>query len=67
MCSSVPCCSNCLDEIGVTIKRVRMQMDTQRVITMESAEGCRVDDEKALHQLSIRPKDVAVLLFDAFT
>ena len=33
---------------------------------MEWVEGCRVDDQKALHQLSIRPKDVAVLLLDAF-
>ena len=43
-----------------------LQLSTQRVITMEWVEGCRVADQMALHQLSIRPKDLAVLLVYAF-
>lgn len=33
---------------------------------MEWIEGCRVNDEAALLQGSMRPQDVAVLLLDAF-
>ena len=33
---------------------------------MEWIEGCRVNDQTALLQASIRPQDVAVLLLDAF-
>lgn len=33
---------------------------------MEWIEGCRVNDQSALLQASMRPQDVAVLLLDAF-
>lgn len=45
---------------------VCMQLSSQRVLTMEWVEGCRVDDQQAMQRLSLRPKDVAVLLLDAF-
>lgn len=45
---------------------VALQLSTKRVITMEWIEGCRVNDQTALLQVSIRPQDVAVLLLDAF-
>lgn len=45
---------------------VALQLSTKRVITMEWIEGCRVNDQTALLQASMRPQDVAVLLLDAF-
>lgn len=45
---------------------VVLQLSTKRVITMEWIEGCKVNDQTALLQASIRPQDVAVLLLDAF-
>ena len=45
---------------------VALQLSTKRVITMEWIEGCKVNDQAALLQASIRPQDVAVLLLDAF-
>ena len=45
---------------------VALQLSTKRVITMEWIEGCRVNDQSALLQASMRPQDVAVLLLDAF-
>lgn len=45
---------------------VALQLSTKKVITMEWIEGCKVNDQAALLQASIRPQDVAVLLLDAF-
>lgn len=42
------------------------KLSTKKVITMEWIEGCKVNDQAALLQASIRPQDVAVLLLDAF-
>ena len=43
-----------------------VQLSTKRVITMEWVEGCRANDQESMQQVSIRPKDVAVLLLDVF-
>lgn len=70
MCEWLPCCRAMASaHVKANLHGkplVALQLSTKRVITMEWIEGCKVNDQAALVQASIRPQDVAVLLLDAF-
>ncbi|KAK9814217.1 hypothetical protein WJX72_002441 [[Myrmecia] bisecta] len=51
---------------GVAVPEVLHQLTNPRVLTMEWIDGCKLTDQDCLRRLHIRPRDVGLLLLDAF-